>query len=1091
MCLSLSLQVLPRPEAYVTKVRPKAPVKRKRSPEYTCILCSRLGAHRVFRSPIAIKRHLAIFHNDKEYAVYVSSPKGNQSILHLCPDLLCRFSCPVKAGMTVHHVRNPAHVKRSGVPASEASNSAMDRDSSVAKDGDEDEIPLAKLTKDPVVSVFKGKTADKDRAPLKLTLVLPKTAPGKLPDSTEPIFVVKSRDGKIKERSLVSKTGTSTEVFSTSSRTAIAQVARGPNQASSSVLKAYLTGSKLGKLKCLYCGYPATFDQDDLKNHLLMEHPREDPIVANANANVDGRQGSKVYFMCPVLFCPTVLSHRQEFITHIKGAHQDMEFSIPLLNPRSAYSEINDEDDDDAIDFAKPMLDSPKVSSRQRKRKFDDSDDERDADFDPRRPNYHPDYPGSGGKKSRSRRKLRNKKPSQQQQQQQITGMTESTTISVSENSVNSPANIPENRADLSAGVACSSKGSHSRVSTSELVGDLGIKDSELGGAGSIGGGPSANFQCHLCSELFASHTEIKAHIHASHAGYNGPYACTDLAAKKKRKRSIRRFCPKESCDFMTDRDYDYVLKHLAAVHEDNSEGTGNCSENEAPKRRTRMAAARSVSKATPAVLSDSASAAASGSTGHPGTREDLAENTNEVDGLYRTNIEHGTKEQSREQSRPEEQPIQAERQDTGSGSESASSATAHHSRHANNNLGELKEAGGDAQYDTRKDLEEIGEELSRLNQDLEKWFGSSKAFPVPPKSCHSDSTQRGAEIIECIASETLQGSSQGSVESPTTKTLPSPGDHMNEDSSEKAMAHHSSDSASSAAEEAKESESDDCEMPDISDSRFSPRRATSDMDMGTEEEEKLSARDTPLSDVPRKTSTPCGDIENNDDMEMTGEEGVADSSFSSAVATSDDITGDKVLQDRDHDPSRSVEEIVSHTIDSHLDTSGSTASSRTEENRDATAADTSNISDSWRSDERNSASEREMSNEKSEEDEHQNDKKNHQSTMQNYSSKQVSNEVREGSWDTQQHQERSSDLEPQETSSEGEQLRVESEFDSKRHHVGGAKMYQCHECSFMTTSHTNIEQHMVDSHESSKAGFMEIDTGFDHDGNIITNVNG
>ena len=66
-----------------------------------------------------------------------------------------------------------------------------------------------------------------------------------------------------------------------------------------------------------------------------------------------------------------------------------------------------------------------------------------------------------------------------------------------------------------------------------------------------------------------------------------------------------------------------------------------------------------------------------------------------------------------------------------------------------------------------------------------------------------------------------------------------------------------------------------------------------------------------------------------------------------------------------------------------------------------------------------------------------------------------------------------------------------QSEHDSPGQSSEAAtKMYQCSFCTWITTTLNSIREHVRTAHDMDDTGFMEIDTGFDHKGRMVMNVN-
>ncbi|KAK2173657.1 hypothetical protein NP493_859g01058 [Ridgeia piscesae] len=240
--------------------------------KYGCPYC----VYKTFR-PLVVKQHILYRHPDDEIKVCDLRVGGSKrsKFLYPCALLSCQFLTPMKEALYAHIGKNPLHVGNT------------------------------------VTETLKHKDKDKGSS------------------DDEPIAKIATRCSSLRSASL-KNTPTEGAVDDDGALDGIFSATNDP------VLVQFISDLKGGAatprllLKCRYCDLPSSYDPVTIKDHLISEHPRWDPVVLDVKARFY-RQESRLY-MCPLLSCDFMTYTSREFVSHLKRVHTDMQFLLPVIN---------------------------------------------------------------------------------------------------------------------------------------------------------------------------------------------------------------------------------------------------------------------------------------------------------------------------------------------------------------------------------------------------------------------------------------------------------------------------------------------------------------------------------------------------------------------------------------------------------------------------------------------------------------------------------------------------------------------------------------------------------------------------------------
>lgn len=1013
--------------------RQKATAKKPNRPtkiptKYTCKVC-----RKVFMALLRVKKHVIESHSNEEVAAYVSSPKGNLSTLFLCSNISCRFSSVLKPMMDVHYVRNPSHRQDKSSLAAAQSIATPRLAQSILKNNQPMITSAQKVDSDiPVIeqsAMLPVATAQRERVEMpQYYITVPSTAPGSVQrpppvhkqpvsvESTSPPILFQEPASKLSEPSIP------------------------------------LT---LGTVKCLYCDFPATPDHHALKNHLLLEHPTENPRVANIyNTNHDGRPSGDLTYLCPMFLCEYFCIREKQIENHITSEHPDMEFNIPLMGKHAGNP----------------------ASPKKKKRKQNDSDDERDLDFDPRRPFFDPDFPKLGGKKAKLKKSKQERVLDPNEPSQDVSDPN-----NLSQDKIAGPS-TEKNKLSKRKISSSDSKSKRPRQQSLFKLRDTSQQLYDVPGV----------FVCTVCKKVCELRSAIKAHMLECHQ--NVALICTDIIARKKHKRSQVRLCPVEDCKFFTTMDEDSIKRHMYTDHPEKWTEThfgskypeGDTSFGVSPQPSSppaeKIADIASKLSVPCATVSDS-----SDSSRTPTTPDINSSKVKQlVDNITKGDIVCMAKDFEDELTEGEKHPetkLKSSRSDSKQlmppSNRAVSSSVMPPTTSTSTNP--VAEHDGGV---TEKAFTDIGEELNRLNKDLETLFGTGKSSPVNPSEDNIVQHSAGD-----VALDTKHSSRTGSIEQEHQSSEASStarhqhwedyctGDNGGNTRTNQFTADDDDDTSATVSDVERDSDSDDREMPDITADRFSPKTMAQNehSDLQHCQDDSAKANSEHKLTVEGDVSHPLRDTDDDSHHtplidRLSGTEDIdsreADSAHranpcnaslntSAPSGSGNSQNEDRTLVCSSPQPNRPIAESskTDNPCEDTVHDSGLDSSSIQTAKRD------SDIQVVKPSDESFKTAEEEHSKiEEERQEEH----------------RCPASDCQEQSSDTDEHR-------PMDNASA-------NKGDAAN---GGAKMYQCHECLFMTTSLSNIEKHVNNDHEDKDAGFMEIDTGFDQEGNIITSVNG
>ena len=237
--------------------------------KYKCPYC----IYKTFR-PLVIKQHILYRHPEDEIKVCDLRANSRRSkFLYPCALLSCQFITPMKEALYAHIGKNPLHVGNT------VTETPKDKCSS-------DNEPIAKIA---------TRCSSLRSASLKHT-------PSGSADST------------IEDDSVTDG------IFSASNDPVLVQFIGD--------LKGGVATPRL-LLKCRYCDLPSSYDPVTIKDHLINEHSRWDPVVLDVKARFF-RKESRLY-MCPLLSCDFMTYVSRDFVSHLKCMHADMKFLLPVI----------------------------------------------------------------------------------------------------------------------------------------------------------------------------------------------------------------------------------------------------------------------------------------------------------------------------------------------------------------------------------------------------------------------------------------------------------------------------------------------------------------------------------------------------------------------------------------------------------------------------------------------------------------------------------------------------------------------------------------------------------------------------------------